>query len=356
MVQKPFFSIILPTYNRSSDLQFAMYCLLRQSFSDFEIIISDNCSTDNTHKIINTIKDKRIRYYRNKKNIGVTLNYRKAITHAKGYYVFLHSDDDFLLYRNSLRDIYKKIQKYKPGYIRVNYICQAPDKKRIFDFTINKFFTKDQYIPPLSKNVKVMQFIIDSDAAFVTGLIYKNSFPKSIEIVDAQPMSWIEILFYVTKNYGGYFMSKPYIIASWSPLRIQKNDYNVQYSLINGKLASENYLNVVKKYLDRKTYEKFLHNQLMTIYVYRFSLVKLYTGNKNLQQVSARIRSVDPVMVKNIVYWIYYILALILPRNFIPVIKNVYLFIYMQFATVKNNHRIMTRMAKMKKDYSKFIV
>ena len=122
ILKKPFFSIVIPTYNRASDLQFALYCILRQTFSDFEVVISDNCSTDNTKVVVQMLKNKKIRYSRATKTVGNALNMERAIKMAQGKYVLLHSDDDFFLYENSLEEIYKEIIIHNPGYVRVNYI------------------------------------------------------------------------------------------------------------------------------------------------------------------------------------------------------------------------------------------
>lgn len=355
MVNKPFFSIIFPTYNRASDLQFALYCILRQSFLDFEIIISDNCSTDNTREIISKLHDKKIRYFANKKNIGVTLNYKKALEYTKGKYVFLHSDDDFLLYENSLEEIYNKIVKYNPGYIRANYICLAPDKKQIFDFRANKSFTQDRHLSPFSENKEVIQFILDSDSAFVSGIIFKNSLQNNIKILNTQPISWIEILFYVGKKYGTYFIKKPTIIASWSKFRINKNAYNLLYSLTDGKLASESYLNAVKEKLDPQTYSVFLHDQLMGIYVQRFPLIKLFVGNKNLLQLAARMRFLDPKIKRSMTYWTYLTLSIIIPEIIIKITKDIYLYAYMRFSRVENNKQIITSLKNLEQEYIHFL-
>lgn len=355
MINKPFFSIVIPTYNRASDLQFALYCILRQSFLDFEIIISDNCSTDNTKAIINKLGDKRIRYFKNEKNIGVTLNYKKALEYTRGKYVFLHSDDDFLLYENSLEEIYNKVVKYNPGYIRANYICLTPDKKQIFDFRANKSFTQDQYLSPSSENKEVIRFILDSDSAFVTGIVFKNSLPSNIKILNTQPISWIEILFYVGKKYGTYFIEKPNIIASWSKFRINKNAYNLLYSLTEGKLASESYLNTVREKLDPQTYSVFLHNQLMGIYVRKFPLVKLFVGSKNLLKLAARMRFLDPKIMKSITYWIYLTLSIIIPAVIIKITKDIYLYAYIRFSRVESNKQIITSLKNLEQEYIHFL-
>ena len=93
MTKKPFFSIVIPTYNRAEKLQFALHCLLKQTFKDFEVIVSDNWSTDNTKDVVMHSGDKRIKYTRNIKPTIYSLNLQNAINHAYGGYIFFHSDD-----------------------------------------------------------------------------------------------------------------------------------------------------------------------------------------------------------------------------------------------------------------------
>ncbi len=336
MIKKPFFSIIIPTYNRASDLQFALYCILRQDFLNFEIIVSDNCSTDNTKVIVESYKDKRIRYFRNKKNIGVILNLRKAITYARGDYVFFHGDDDFLLYETSLQEISMMIKKYNPGYIRVNYICLTPDKKRIFDFRVNKSFVNNRYLSQHSENEKVLSFILGSDSAFITGIVYRNTLPENITVINSELFAWIKILFFTTKNSGAYFIAKQHIIASWSTWSTNKSQSNPLYSLIQGKLSSENYLNFIKEQLDKKSYREFLNTQLMGIYVKMFPAIKLYIGNKNMLQLSARLRYLDREFENNIFFWAYLAFTLIIPRFLLKFIKDLFFYRYSKFSKINN--------------------
>ena len=66
----PLVSIIITNYNREKTIARAIESALEQDYHNIEIIISDNCSTDNSHSIIsNYIKDKRICYYRNEINL-----------------------------------------------------------------------------------------------------------------------------------------------------------------------------------------------------------------------------------------------------------------------------------------------
>lgn len=69
-MKKPFFSVVIPTYNRSSTLKCAIESVFLQNFDDLEIIVVDDASPDDTQRVVKSFKDKRIRYFKNKKNLA----------------------------------------------------------------------------------------------------------------------------------------------------------------------------------------------------------------------------------------------------------------------------------------------
>src|SRR5687768_14893088 len=91
----PRVSVLIPTYNYARYLDEAIQSAIRQTFTDFEIIIVDNNSTDNTAEVISKyLTDPRIRYYRNKSNIGLINNFNRCLELATGQYIkFLLADD-----------------------------------------------------------------------------------------------------------------------------------------------------------------------------------------------------------------------------------------------------------------------
>lgn len=95
--QKPLVSIGLPTYNREKYLPQAIGSLLAQSYTNFELIISDNASTDNTINICNeyAAKDPRIKYFRNDENIGAWPNFKRVLDLSKGDFFMWAADDDW---------------------------------------------------------------------------------------------------------------------------------------------------------------------------------------------------------------------------------------------------------------------
>lgn len=92
----PKVSIGLPVYNGEKYLREAIESILAQTFTDFELIISDNASTDNTEMICREYesKDSRVRYYRNEKNIGGSNNHNRVFELSRGKYFHWFSDDD----------------------------------------------------------------------------------------------------------------------------------------------------------------------------------------------------------------------------------------------------------------------
>jgi glycosyltransferase involved in cell wall biosynthesis len=89
-------SICLTTWNRGPVLARTLDSILRQTFSDFELIISDDCSQDETEEVCRHYerRDPRIRYFRNKTNLGMPGNLNAAIEHAEGTYIAnLHDGD-----------------------------------------------------------------------------------------------------------------------------------------------------------------------------------------------------------------------------------------------------------------------
>lgn len=95
-ITAPRVSIGLPVYNGSRYLEAAVDSVLQQSFRDFELVISDNGSTDATAEMCGQYAalDSRVRYYRSPENRGITWNFREVVRHSRGeYFMWLACDD-----------------------------------------------------------------------------------------------------------------------------------------------------------------------------------------------------------------------------------------------------------------------
>ena len=301
---------------------------MQQNFSDFEIVISDNCSTDNTKRIIQSFRDKRIRYFKNNRNIEVMANVQRVIDQARGKYIFLHADDDFLIDKAVLRRVKEIIDDRKVGYLRLNYLSLSSDKKNVFDFRASKFYRHDVALKPSEKALKVIDFLLKSDCSFITGIVFKNDLPKNKKIINSQLYPWFPIIFQRAKEHGAYYINKPYVVAGWSQWRVTKDAFNPLYSLINGKLTSEEYFEFVKKELKDSEYKKFFKKQLFAIYVTHFPVIKLFTGTKNMLRLKSRLLYLVPSFRSMPYFWLSFVAALIMPRFVLTYLKRLYLFLY----------------------------
>lgn len=91
----PLVTIGIPSYNRAdSYLKHAVQSAVNQTYPNIEIVISDNCSMDNTEEVVKGINDPRIRYFKQSKNIGGLNNANFCVEQASGdYFLLLHDDD-----------------------------------------------------------------------------------------------------------------------------------------------------------------------------------------------------------------------------------------------------------------------
>lgn len=87
-------SIIMPSYNTASYIKDSIKSVLNQTYDNWELIIVDDCSSDNTDEVLAEIDDPRIRVYKNEVNSGAAISRNRALKEAKGQWIaFLDSDD-----------------------------------------------------------------------------------------------------------------------------------------------------------------------------------------------------------------------------------------------------------------------
>jgi glycosyltransferase involved in cell wall biosynthesis len=90
-------SVLLPTHNRLEYLRYAIESVRRQDADGWEVIVSDNASTEDIAGYVSELRDERIRYVRTDGFVPVTENWNNALRHSRGEYVVMLGDDDALL-------------------------------------------------------------------------------------------------------------------------------------------------------------------------------------------------------------------------------------------------------------------
>ena len=118
----PFFSVILPTFNRGHLLRDTIQSVLTQEFTNFEFIIIDDASTDNTQEILREMRDTRMVSIINSNNLERSVSRNLGIDCAKGQYIcFCDSDDHWG--KDHLNTLYKTIET-NPNAIFISTLCR----------------------------------------------------------------------------------------------------------------------------------------------------------------------------------------------------------------------------------------
>ncbi len=93
----PKVTVLMPVYNAEKYLKTAIESILKQTFSDFELLIINDGSTDGSEEIIRSFNDKRIRLFNNEQNLGIIKTLNKGLNLAKGEYIIRMDADDISL-------------------------------------------------------------------------------------------------------------------------------------------------------------------------------------------------------------------------------------------------------------------
>ncbi len=218
------FSIVIPTYNRCELLKRAIDSVINQSLDDWELIIVDNYSTDNTKMLVKNYKNQKIKYFQ-VKNLGVIAKSRNlGIKKSKGEFIaFLDSDDWW--YSNKLEVILKYITDY--DFIYHDMDVYVDNKK-----TKEKLRVRNLKSPIFDDLMVNANAIINSSVVFraslleKVGLIDESNNLSSIEDYDF----WIQIsrktnLFKLIPDALGGYQKHADNASNFSDASINKIDY-----------------------------------------------------------------------------------------------------------------------------------
>lgn len=95
-------SVVIPTYNGSDFIRTTLASVLNQTFVDFELVVSDDASTDGTIELVEEFEDPRVRIVEDRSHVGPAGNWNRALAHARSDYIKVLAQDD-VLYPDNLR-------------------------------------------------------------------------------------------------------------------------------------------------------------------------------------------------------------------------------------------------------------
>jgi len=179
-------SIIMPCYNASSVISKSIDSVLNQSYANWELLITNDCSTDNSEEIIEEYlkKDSRIKLFNLEHNNGVAAARNNSISHAKGDYIcFLDSDDTWFS---------KKLEKQVIFMLENNYQFSYTGYRKINNEDV--FISKP--IKVSSKGVYYKDLLKHNEIGCLTVMISKNVLGKHkmIKVGHEDYVLWLSIL------------------------------------------------------------------------------------------------------------------------------------------------------------------
>jgi len=203
------FSIIIPTFNRADLLKQAVLSVLNQQNINFEVIVIDNASTDNTEQIMKGFKSNNlVKYIRNDTNIGMIPNWSKALyNHCDGDWVLILSDDDLLIDDNYLYKAKELIKKDSEIIIvHANRIVKTEIKEDKTRHTLPEVCEGKWMFEHYLENQNMM-------FTFVTGIFkkevaYKVNAFKTFDVVGSDTMEFLKMSLYGKVGFIDDFVAK----------------------------------------------------------------------------------------------------------------------------------------------------
>jgi glycosyltransferase involved in cell wall biosynthesis len=163
-------SVIIPTYNREHLIKNAIQQVLEQTYNNIELIVVDDCSTDNTEKNIKSIDDSRIIYIKNDINYGVELSELRAIQQCTGDYITIIADDDKYIDNSFFSEAMEL------ALIESNVDIVSAKAETVYNgnrvknnFNFNNYDTKDDIL--LNFNLYIGQFGLGGNSIFKKDLL-----------------------------------------------------------------------------------------------------------------------------------------------------------------------------------------
>lgn len=236
-------SILLVTYNHEKYIKTAIDSILMQKLNyDYEIVVADDCSTDNTLKIIEeykrTHKDK-FRILKNENNLGITKNYKRGFKACRGEYIAVLEGDDYWINN-------KKLQK-QIAFLNKHQECALVfNRFEVYDMSTNKTNAQPWFSFKSNEITNVKELIKSNFIGNFSTCMYRNELIEKIEpaLYEMVVYDWMLNIVLAQDGLIGYL---PRVMSvyrlnptgTWS----QKSDVNKIKSTIENIMIYDEYLN-----------------------------------------------------------------------------------------------------------------
>ena len=236
-------SIIIPTYNRAYCIERSIRSVLEQTYREFELLVVDDGSSDNTQDVVNRIKDERIRYIQMSENKGVAAARNEGIRQAAYKYIAFQDSDDVWKPNKLEKQMQVLIENPQAGLVYCEFEARKTDR--------NAFIVPNKSIPLSDKQgniydkllcrntISTQTVVAHRECLLRAGLFCENltciedwefflRIAKNYEIVFVEePLVIVHVKDGgVSSNVAGYFEARCYMIAQHREALLQSGLFN----------------------------------------------------------------------------------------------------------------------------------
>lgn len=289
IVNTPTVSVIVPTYNRANLVVRAIQSVLKQTYTDFELIIVDDASTDNTEEVVKTFGDPRIRYIRHDQNRRGSVARNTGIKKARGAYIaFLDSDDEWLPEKLEKQLAHFQGLENRVGgmYCRASWMDDSTGFLRAQNAVLHRgniwLYLLKGWCPAITSSVVIRRECFDSCGGFNESLPSFQDYDLWLRIAQDYHFEFVDEPLVIVHQHTGPQVSKDFaprmkglemFLEEWGPI-------------IKEHAGEQTYTSIRKQHL-RRTYFKAVRSDLVASR--RWSAWKNYLKLIALGQVSLRL-------------------------------------------------------------------
>lgn len=233
-------SIIMPTYNRAKTISQAIESVLVQTFTDWELVLIDDGSTDNTQEVIGKyLSDPRVRYY-NQKNAGPIAARNNGVKLAHGEWLAFLDSDDAWLPEKLAKQFAMALDYNRPVLIYGNYFYINQDGEKIGEFFGHK---TTPHAGKVTNYLLTDNFLLTSSVLMPKKSFEQvGGFDQNLNLTIGEDYElWLRL----SLELEFYYISEPIALYRMHEVQLTKQKLKVYFSLI--KLYLNLFLNI-KKY------------------------------------------------------------------------------------------------------------
>ena len=252
---KPLISVLIPSYNYARYIERAIDSVLGQTYDNFEIVVTDNRSTDNTMQILREryFSDARVRVFENQTNIGMAPNFNLAYTYARGAFVVWLSADDWFLatHLDRLQNVFARNPQLDVVYT-IPYFCD--ERERVFSMKTEANLLPFDYVDIRDELPEMLSAI--SQVCLPAALIRREVIDElgGFDLAIPTCADW-EISIRIAaagKRFG--FLAEPSMCIRAHPLQASGSEFHN-----NGGYVDE-LISIAERYVDHPGFER-LHGR-----------------------------------------------------------------------------------------------